>query len=110
MDWDLGLWGAAYLLGLSLAFGAAAHLVAGRVTTNWLWLIATVAFFGLGLVISEVWFGWATEEDLQPNIDGLSRDEVLIGLLPATIAVLLVRRWGSRHHGRRPAHGAPMPG
>jgi hypothetical protein len=49
-------------------------------------------YFVAGLFVSEVWFGWATEEDLQPNIDGLSRDEVLlIALWPAIAAVLFAR-------------------
>ncbi len=109
MTWDLGLWGLAYLLGMSLAFGLVAHLIAGRVTTKWLWLIATAGFFVLGLFISEVLFGWATEEDLQPNIDGLSRDEVLLGLIPGIAAVLLARRWGLRRHGHRHTPGAPKP-
>jgi hypothetical protein len=107
MQWDLGIWGVAYLLAMSLAFGVGAHLVAGRVTTKWLWLIATVGFFVLGLLISEVFFGWATEEDLQPNIDGLSRDEVLLGLLPGIVAVVLARRWGLRRHGRHRLPVAP---
>jgi ABC-type uncharacterized transport system permease subunit len=35
-------------------------------------------------------FGWATEEELQPNIDGLSFDEVLlIGFLPGIAAVVV---------------------
>ena len=109
MDWDLGLWGAAYLLVLSAAFGAVAHVIAGRVTTRWLWLIATAGFFGVGLFISEVLFGWATEEDLQPNIDGLSRDEVLLALVPGIAAVLFARRWGQRRHGHREAPGTPKP-
>jgi hypothetical protein len=108
MTWDLGLWGLAYLLAMSLAFGLVAHLIAGRVTTRWLWLIATAAFFVCGLLISEVLFGWATEEDLQPNIDGLSRDEVLLGLIPGIVAVLLARHWGLRRHGHRQP-GAPKP-
>lgn len=99
MAWDLGLSGLAYLLAMSLVFGLAAHLIAGRVTTIWLWLIATAGFFLVGLFISEVLFGWATEEDLQPNIDGLSRDEVLPGLIPGIAAALLARRWGRRRHG-----------
>jgi hypothetical protein len=107
MEWDLGLRGIAYLLAMSVAFGLVAHLVAGRVTTKWLWLIATAGFFVLGLLISEVLFGWATEEDLQPNIDGLSRDEVLLGVLPGIAAVLFARRWGLRRHGHRP--GVPKP-
>jgi hypothetical protein len=35
-------------------------------------------------------FGWATVEDLLPNIDGLSFDEVLlIGLIPGIVAVVV---------------------
>ena len=42
---------------------------------------------------SEVWFGWATQEELQPNIDGLSFDEVLrLGLVPGIATVLATRR------------------
>ena len=108
MDWDLGRWGAAYLLAMSAVFGIVAHVVAGRVTTRWMWLSATAGFFALGLVISEGFFGWAAEEDLQPNIDGLSRDEVLLGLLPGLAAVLYARRWGLRRHGHR-TPGAPKP-
>jgi hypothetical protein len=112
MQWDLGLWGVAYLLTMSLVFGGVAQLIAGRVTTKWLWAIAASGFFALGLVISEVFFGWATAEDLQPNIDGLSRDEVLLGAVPAIAAVLLARRWGlHRNHGGS-GHGhraAPKP-
>jgi len=101
MEWDLGLNGVLYLLAMSLAFGVVAHLIAGRVTTKWLWLIATAGFFVLGLLVSEGLFGWATEEDLQPNIDGLSRDEVLLVVVPGLVAVLLARRWGRKRRGRR---------
>jgi hypothetical protein len=52
----------------------------------------------LGLFVSEFWFGWATEEDLQPNIDGLSRDEVLLtGLVPVAVAVVATRLMAKRH-------------
>ena len=104
MKWDLGLWGVLYLFAMSLAFGFIAHLIAGRVTTKWLWAIAAVGFFALGLVISEALFGSATEEDLQPNIDGLSRDEVLLAVIPGIVAVILARRWGLNRHGQ---HGPP---
>jgi hypothetical protein len=107
MEWDLGVGGVLYLLVMSLVFGAAAQVIAGRVTTKWLWLVATAGFFALGLVISEGLFGSATEADLQPNIDGLSRDEVLLGLVPGIIAVLIARRWGlKRHRGRVPPSSA----
>ena len=109
MEWDLGLSGAAYLLAMSVTFGVLAQAVAGRVTTSWVWLIATAGFFALGLFISEVLFGWATEEDLQPNIDGLSRDEVLLGAIPGIAAVLLARRWGARRHHRRQPPPTPRP-
>jgi hypothetical protein len=100
MQWDLGLQGLGLLVVMSLGFGAAAHLVVGRVTTRWLGLIGAATYFVSGLFISEVWFGWATEAELQPNIDGLSFDEVLlIGLVPSILVVLVT--WyvtRSRHH------------
>ena len=94
MQWDLGMLGVVVLLAMSLGFGLLAQLVAGRAktTTRWLWLIAAGAFFVVGLVTSEVWFGWATEEDLQPNIDGLSFDETLLfGLLAGVASVVITR-------------------
>jgi hypothetical protein len=90
MQWDLGLAGLGMLLALSVTFGIIAQLVVGRVTTRWLWLIASTTYFVAGLFISEVMFGWATEADLQPNIDGLSFDEVLLfGLVPGILVVLV---------------------
>ena len=90
MLWDLGIQGLGVLLVMALGFGLIAQLAVGRVTTGWLWLIAAVTYFVGGLFISEVWFGWATEAELQPNIDGLSFDEVLlIGLVPGILVVLV---------------------
>ena len=92
MRWDLGLQGLGLLIAMSLGFGVVAQLVVGRVTTRWLWLIAAAGYFVGGLFISEVWFGWATQEELQPNIDGLSFDEVLLlGLVPGIVTVLITR-------------------
>jgi hypothetical protein len=92
MQWDLGLQGLGLLIAMSLGFGLIAQLLVGRRTTPWMWLIAAATYFVGGLFISEVWFGWATQEDLQPNIDGLSFDEVLlIGLIPGIAAVLITR-------------------
>lgn len=102
MEWDLGIQGAGLLAAMSLGFGLIAQLVAGRVTTRWLWLIAAITYFLGGLFISEVWFGWATEEDLQPNIDGLSFDEVLlIGLVPGIAAVLVTWYLARKRRHRR---------
>ena len=91
MQWDLGLQGVAMLIVMSLGFGVFAQLLFWSGTTRWLWLLSSAAFFVVGLFISEVWFGWATEEELQPNIDGLSFDEVLLGFVVGIPAVLVVR-------------------
>jgi hypothetical protein len=102
VEWDLGLRGVGLLLLMSLGFGAVAQAVLWRATTHWLWLIGTVGYFVSGILVSEVWFGWATEEDLQPNIDGLSFDEVmLLGTLGAILVVLatwFVTRRTRTHH------------
>jgi MFS family permease len=111
MQWDLGLQGIGVLVLMSLAFGLLAQLVAARRTTRWVGLIGAAAYFVGGLFISEVWFGWATEEDLQPNIDGLSFDEVLlIGLLPGIAAVLVTWYVTRRHTHAVPRHGVPHHG
>jgi hypothetical protein len=106
MQWDLGWQGLAVLGGMSLAFGVLAGLLVGKSATHRLMAIAiaTVACFGVGLVISEMLFGWATEEDLQPNIDGLSRDEVLIAQVLTTAAVVLVMRYLARRPGTHALH------
>jgi hypothetical protein len=92
MQWDLGPQGLGLLILTSRGFGVIAQFVAERATTRWLWVIAGAGYFVGGLFISEVWFGWATQEELQPNIDGLSFDEVLlIGLVPGILSVLVTR-------------------
>jgi len=96
MDWDLGVEGVGLLIAMSVGFGVLAQLVLGRGTTRWMWLIGTGTFFVLGLLISEVAFGYATEKDLQPNYDGLSFDETLLAILPS-IAVVFVTRRAIRH-------------
>jgi hypothetical protein len=96
MQWDLGLQGLALLGAISLGFGVFAGLVVvgkGAAQRVWAAAIATIACFGAGLITSEVLFGWATEEDLQPNIDGLSRDEVLLSSVLTTAIVVLVLRY-----------------
>ena len=103
MQWDLGLQGIAVLAVMSLASGVVAQLVLRSV--KWLWLMGSAAFFVLAVVISEVWFGWATAEELQPNIDGLSFDEVLIGYLVGLVVVLVARFMIGRSAGQRPIHG-----
>jgi hypothetical protein len=105
MQWDLGLQGLGLLVVMSLGFGVIARLV-GRATTRWLWLIAAAGYFVGGLFISEVWFGWATQEELQPNIDGLSFDEVLLLSLVPGVVTVLVTRYVTRRTRRRPTDTA----
>ena len=106
MQWDLGPAGLGLLLTMALAFGLLAQVSAGRwAGTRLLWLVAGTTYAAAGLLISEWWFGWATEKDLQPNIDGLSFDEVLlIGLVPGVASVLLARYVEHRRHDREPHH------
>lgn len=91
MQWDLGLGGVGLLIVLSLGFGVLAQLMFWKQASHWLWLAAAAVFFVVGVVVSEVWFGWATQEDLQPNIDGLSFDEVLLTFLVGVVILLAVR-------------------
>ena len=91
MQWDLTSEGLALLAVMSLAFGVAVQVIFLGRGLWWAGLIGGAASFVIGLLISEVWFGWATEEELQPNIGGLSFDEVLIGYLLMGVIVLGVR-------------------
>lgn len=100
MQWDLGLWGLGLLAVMSVVFGIVAQVLV-RTATRRLWLIAAAGYFLGGLFISEVWFGWATQAELQPNIDGLSFDEVLlIGLVPGIATVLATRSLARRRRRR----------
>lgn len=103
MQWDLGLQGLGILVAMSAGFGVIAQLFAGRGRTYWIGLIGALAFFVGGLLASEVWFGWATEAELQPNIDGLSFDEVLLVGLLSGVAAVAATRWLAKrdqHRGR----------
>jgi hypothetical protein len=122
MQWDLGVQGMAYLGAMSLGFGLLAGLVVGHGVLRRVWALAITMFacFSVGLVTSELMFGWATENELQPNIDGLSRDEVLLSSVLTTAVVVLVLRLlarpprdatpaeakkvSARHHGRHAGH------
>lgn len=104
MQWDLGLQGLAALAALSLGCGFVAGLLVGqRVGHHRLWAtaITTLACFGVGLLISEGLFGWATEEELQPNIDGLSWDEAFLSNVLTTVVIVLVMRFLARRAGNQ---------
>jgi hypothetical protein len=95
------------LAALSLGFGVVAGLIVGKGVAYRLvaTAITTVACFGVGLVTSEVLFGWATAEELQPNVDGLSRDEVLLSSVLTTAVVVLVMRHLAHRAGQPRSHG-----
>lgn len=108
MQWDLGLEGLGLMAVMAVGFGAVSGLIAGGSPRRRLEsaALAVVLGFAFGLFTSEVWFGWATEEDLQPNIDGLSFDEVVLIGLAFSVALGLVLRYLG-HLGR---HGHVRPG
>jgi hypothetical protein len=101
MEWDMGSEGLAVLAAMSLGFGVLAGLLVGGSAAYRLLGVAitSVACFGVGLLVSEWMFGWATEEDLQPNIGGLSRDEALLSSVVTTAIVVLVMRRVARAAG-----------
>jgi hypothetical protein len=105
MRWDLGVAGLGVLAGMSIAFGAVAHLIIGRKAMRWVWLIAATAYFIAGLLVSEVFFGWATAEELQPNIDGLSFDEVNLVTVFGIIAAVALRYAMRKNKASSGAHG-----
>lgn len=111
MQWDLGLWGATVLGAVSLGFGVLAGLVAGgdpvrRVRVA---AVTAVACFGAGLLTSEWLFGWATEAELQPNVDGLSRDEVLLSSVVTTALVVAAARVSARRARAQKPRGTTRP-
>jgi xanthine/uracil permease len=113
MQWDLGVQGLALLGAMSLGFGVLSGAIVGRSWGTRLLtaVITTSSCFVIGLFTSEVMFGWATEEELQPNIDGLSRDEVLLsGVLTTAAVVLLGRYLARRQEDRRGASHRRMIG
>lgn len=111
MQWDLGLWGLAVLGAISLGFGAFAALVTGGAAARRLGAaaITTAACLVVGVLTSEGLFGWATEEELQPNVDGLSRDEVLLSGVLTTAVVVLVARHLERRGGSQDRPGDRLP-
>lgn len=92
MQFDLGLAGLGLLIVISLGFGVVAQLL-GRAGARWLWLIAAAGWFIGGLFASEVVWGAATDDELQPIIDGLAFDESLLGGLIAGAFVVLATRY-----------------
>ena len=105
MQYDLGVTGLGILLVLSLAFGIIAQ-IAGRAESNWLWLIGAAGWFLGGLFMSEVLFATATEEEIQPIIDGLAFDEALLGGLIGGLLAMFGARYAT---GSSPFHRHAAP-
>jgi hypothetical protein len=96
VQFDMGLQGLGILAACSLGFGVVAQIV-GRSAGRWMWLVAAVGWFVGGLFFSEVMFATATEDEIQPIIDGLAFDEsllggLILGSLSAVAAWFLTRR------------------
>ena len=108
MEWDLGLRGVGLLLAMAFAAAVVAQVLTWRSATHRLWLVATAAYAAIGLFVSEVLFGWATEEELQPNVDGLSSDEVLLAMMLSVAGTVLLARWAAKHRRTAPP-GGPRP-
>jgi hypothetical protein len=113
MTYDLGSTGLQILLAFAFGFGAIAQLIVGVSRTRWLWLLEAAGWFVGGLFFSEVLFGKATVDEIQPIIDGLAYDEALLGgliggLVVAAVTWFVSRTLTSSAGYGRPASAAPM--
>lgn len=88
MQFDLGSTAQVILIFFAIGFGAVARLVLGDRATRWVWLTGALGWLVGGLFMSEVVFATATEDEIQPIIDGLAFDEALLGgLVGGLVAV-----------------------
>jgi hypothetical protein len=109
MQFELGNYGIQILLGFAVGFGAIAQLIVGKVTTRWLWLIGAAGWLVGGLFMSEVLFGKATVDEIQPIIDGLAYDEALLGGLVGGLLFVVITWLVARSMtGRQPIVAGPL--
>jgi hypothetical protein len=105
--YNLGLNGLATLVAMSAVFGLVVGAISWRAASHWIGPIGAVAFFLGGLFTSEVMFASATAAELQPNIDGLSFDEALLGGLILGLAATIVSWYVTRHRTGGQHHPKP---
>jgi hypothetical protein len=113
MTYDLGSTGLQILIAYSFGFGAIAQLIVGVSRTKWLWLLGAAGWFVGGLFFSEVLFGTATIDEIQPIIEGLAYDEALLGGvlgggLVAVFTWFVTRPVSPRAPTRTPRSAAPL--
>jgi hypothetical protein len=102
MQFDLGIAGLGLLITLAAGFGLLAHLVR-KPSTPWVGPVAAIGWFAGGLFASEVVFGRATVDEIQPIIDGLAFDEALLGgLIAGALIVVGAQVFGGGRAADRP--------
>lgn len=102
MQLDLGFAGLGLLVIFSVGFGLVAQLVR-KSSTPWVGPVAAIGWFAGGLFASEVVFGRATVDEIQPIIDGLAFDEALLGgLIAGALVVVGARVLGGGRAADRP--------
>ncbi len=101
MQYDLGSTAQIILIFFAIGFGAIAQLIVGDRATRWLWLTAAAGWLVGAIFMSEVMFATATEDEIQPIVDGLAFDEALLGgLVGGLVAVALT--WAAARLLARP--------
>jgi len=109
MTFEIGNYGLQIVIGFGLAFGAAAQLAAGADAKRWLWGIGWLGWVAGALFASEVLFGKATVDEIQPIIDGLAYDEALLGGLVGGLIFFLAAWFVTRvPSGAATGHHAPI--
>ena len=103
MQFDLGSTAQVIVIFFAIGFGAVAQLVMGARATNWLWLTGALGWLVGALFMSEVLFATATEDEIQPIIDGLAFDEALLGGLIGGLAAIVLTWIAARLLKRAPA-------
>ena len=101
MEYDLGSTAQIILIFFAVGFGAVAQLILGKRATRWVWLTGAIGWLLGAVFVSEVLFATATEDEIQPIVDGLAFDEALLGGLVGGL-VAVAATWLVARLSRRP--------